>query len=202
METYETLFLMVALLAAIGLAWLGWLRTRSGTDYGEELADLHARNSDLDRQLAVEHVHASRVPDLEGQLAKLTERGESQQIEKAGLLSELATSVAIITGHHAEILDLRGRLKAADTAHNEATLRIEVVQGQKAELEANLARLDETLQQEHKQSEEKLGLLREARDDMTKEFKVLAAAVMQEHGETFSKQNKEQIDVVLDCVKS
>jgi DNA recombination protein RmuC len=32
---------------------------------------------------------------------------------------------------------------------------------------------------------------------MTKEFKILAASVMHEHGETFSKQNKEQIGVVL-----
>ncbi len=32
---------------------------------------------------------------------------------------------------------------------------------------------------------------------MTKEFKLLAGAVMAEHGEAFSKQNKEQIDVVL-----
>ncbi len=197
MENYVIPVLMGALLAAIALALLGWRRSRSNTAYDAELANLRNINVVLDRQLAVERVHANKVPDLEGQLSKLTERGESQQIEKARLQSELATSVATITGLQAEILDLRSRLKTADAARDEAALRIETVQGQKAELEANLARLSETLQQERKQSEEKLGLLREARDDMAKEFRVLAAAIMQEHGETFSKQNKEQIDVVL-----
>jgi len=32
---------------------------------------------------------------------------------------------------------------------------------------------------------------------MTSEFKILAAEVMQSHSETFSKQNKEQIEIVL-----
>jgi DNA recombination protein RmuC len=197
MENFVTPFLMVTLLAAIALAWLGWRRLRSGTHYEAVLSALRNSNVDLDRQLAVERVHANRVPDLEGQLAKLNERGESQQSEKAHLQSELAKSIATIAGLQAEILDVRGRLKVADSAREEAVLRIEGVQGQKAELEAKLARVGEALQQERKQSEEKLSLLRGARDDMTKEFKILAAAVMQEHGETFSKQNKEQIDVVL-----
>ena len=187
MENYVAPFLIVALLTAIGLAALGWRR----------LANLRTSNADLDRQLAVERVHSMRVLELEAQLTKLAERCESQQIEKAGLQSEVATSVATIGAFQAEILDLRSRLTAADAANDDAAQRIETVQGQKAELKASLARLNEALQQERKQSEEKLSLLREARDDMTKEFKVLAAAVMQEHGETFSKQNKEQIDVVL-----
>ena len=102
MENYVTPVLVVALLAVIWLALLGWRRPRSSTDYDAELANLRTRNADLDRQLAVERVHANRVPDLEGQLTKLTERGESQQIEKAGLQSELATSVATITGLQAE----------------------------------------------------------------------------------------------------
>jgi DNA recombination protein RmuC len=139
MENYVTPVLLAV--AMIGVALLAWRLHRSSTDYDAELANLRARNADLDRQLAVERVHSNRVPDLEGQLTK--------------------------------------------------------VQGQKAELETSLARLSEALDQERKQSEEKLNLLREARDDMTKEFKVLAAAVMQENGQIFSKQNKEQIDVVL-----
>lgn len=116
---------------------------------------------------------------------------------KATLQSEVATRVATIVGLQSEIIDLRSRLEAAAAANDEAALRIETVHAQKGELEANLAALNETLQQERKQSEEKLCLLREARDDMTKEFKLLATAVMQQHGETFSKQNKEQIAVVL-----
>lgn len=187
MENYVAPFLIVALLTAIGLAALGWRR----------LANLRTSNADLDRQLAVERVHSMRVLELEAQLTKLAERCESQQIEKAGLQSEVATSVATIGAFQAEILDLRSRLTAADAANDDAAQRIETVQGQKAELKASLARLNEALQQERKQSEEKLSLLREARDDMTKEFKVLAAAVMQEHGETFSKRIRNRSTLCL-----
>jgi DNA recombination protein RmuC len=92
---------------------------------------------------------------------------------------------------------LRTRLQDADITRGAATLRVENVLKEKAEVEANAARLEEALQHERAQSEEKLSLLREARGEMTREFKLLAAGVMQEHGETFSKQNKEQIDGIL-----
>jgi DNA recombination protein RmuC len=97
--------------------------------------------------------------------------------------ADLDRQLAVEQVHSNRVPDLEGQLTK--------------VQGQKAELETNLARLSVALEQERKQSVEKLSLLREARDDMTKEFKVLATAVMQENGEIFSKQNKEQIDVVL-----
>jgi DNA recombination protein RmuC len=66
-----------------------------------------------------------------------------------------------------------------------------------ADLQAQIAKIRETLAQEMKNSEEKLALLQGAKERMTQEFKVLAEEVMKGHGETFSKQNKEQIDIVL-----
>ncbi len=51
------------------------------------------------------------------------------------------------------------------------------------------------------QAAEKLLLLQDARDRMTKEFKLLADDVMSRHGEAFSKQNKEQIDATLTPLK-
>lgn len=59
------------------------------------------------------------------------------------------------------------------------------------------ARLEETLNQERRQSESKLALLTEAREKMTSEFKVLAEEIMARHGASFSRQNKEQIDGML-----
>lgn len=197
MESDMTLVLTVTLIVVTALAVWGWLRPRSNADHDAELATLRTKNADLDRQLAVEQVHSIRVPDLEAQLNRLGERSESQQLERAALQSELATSSATIAALRTEAVDLRTRLEAAVAANGDAARRIETAQGQKAEVEANLASLSEALQQERRQSEEKLNLLRQARDDMTKEFKVLAAAVMREHGETFSKQNREQIDIIL-----
>jgi predicted nucleic acid-binding Zn-ribbon protein len=131
METYLYLapVLIVGLLAAIGLAWLWWRR-----HYEAELAALRGRTLDLDRQLAIKQVHASRVPDLEVEVAKLAERYESQNKEKADVQSELAGSIATIESRQAEILDLRDRLKIVGSAHDAATRRIETPKGRRPSL--------------------------------------------------------------------
>lgn len=66
-----------------------------------------------------------------------------------------------------------------------------------SQLRATLAVKEEALIQEQKQSSEKLRLLLDAKEALTKEFQVLANDVMARHSESFSKQNKEQIDVIL-----
>jgi len=59
------------------------------------------------------------------------------------------------------------------------------------------ARLQETLAQERRQTDAKLALLTEARARMGNEFKALAEEIMARHGDSFSRQNKEQIDGIL-----
>lgn len=66
-----------------------------------------------------------------------------------------------------------------------------------SDLRERLAQLQETLDQERRQSVEKLALLAGAKEQMTQEFRLLADEVMKLHAENFSKQNKEQIDAVL-----
>jgi DNA recombination protein RmuC len=198
MEIYVLPFLIGSLiLVLIVLASVWQSRSRLRTEYAAELTASRTGNVQLEKDLAVERVHASRVPDLEVRLAKLAEQADGQKNENALLQGELAKSLATYQACQAEVLDLRTRLQDADIARGDASLRIENILKQKAEVEANLARLEEALQQERRQSDEKLGLLREARGEMTKEFKLLASGVMQEHGETFSKQNKEQMHAVL-----
>jgi DNA recombination protein RmuC len=68
---------------------------------------------------------------------------------------------------------------------------------QVADLGVENARLRERLEQQTKQSEEKLALVQQARGEMTTAFKALADEVMKSHGETFTKQNREQIDGLL-----
>lgn len=63
------------------------------------------------------------------------------------------------------------------------------------------AALEATLEQEHKQATEKLALLVDAKNSMTQEFKILADNAMKTQGETFSKQNKEQIDALLNPLR-
>lgn len=110
------------------------------------------------------------------------ERGrlDSSLAEKAVLLTEKAERAGILQKQMQE-------LSAA----------LEVVRVERGELERRLSTLQETLDQERRQAGEKLQLLVEAREGMTKEFRILANEVMAQHGESFGKQNKEQIDAIL-----
>lgn len=78
-----------------------------------------------------------------------------------------------------------------------ATAEIATLQTLITKVRTENATLQETLGQERKQADEKIELLRTAREQMSREFKVLADEVMQRHGDNFSKANKEQIDGIL-----
>lgn len=82
-----------------------------------------------------------------------------------------------------------------------ATAALETSCEEAQRLHRQLATLNETLQQERKQSEDKLTLLTEAKAQMTQEFKQLAGDVMKIQGETFSRQNQEQIDGLLNPLR-
>lgn len=62
-----------------------------------------------------------------------------------------------------------------------------------AQLAATTARLAE----QQRQSEANLTRFLEARQQMTDEFKAIAGDVLKSHGETFSRQNREQVDTLL-----
>lgn len=67
---------------------------------------------------------------------------------------------------------------------------IDELRDERAINEGNLATLRETLRQVEKQAGE-------ARNQLTQQFKLLGDEIMKQHGESFAKQNKEQIDGIL-----
>jgi DNA recombination protein RmuC len=77
------------------------------------------------------------------------------------------------------------------------TEELDALRETKAEADRQLASANEALAQERKQAEQNLALLKEAREDMTREFKVLAEEIMSRHSESFSKHNREQVEGLL-----
>jgi DNA recombination protein RmuC len=86
-------------------------------------------------------------------------------------------------------------VRAARVPALEASLA--AASGRAEELREQLARARTELEQERRQADEKLGLLRAARAEMSNEFRALAEDVMSRHGESFSRVNKEQMDAIL-----
>lgn len=66
-----------------------------------------------------------------------------------------------------------------------------------SELMAELAAMRTRLDEQARQNEANLKRFLEARQQMTDEFKAIAGDVLKTHGETFSKQNREQVDTLL-----
>ncbi|MGN6103443.1 MAG: DNA recombination protein RmuC [Devosia sp.] len=65
------------------------------------------------------------------------------------------------------------------------------------ELQARSAALEAQMTEQARQQEENLSRFMAARQQMTDEFKALAGEVLRTHGEAFSKQNREQVDLLL-----
>ncbi len=257
-----------------------------------EVASLREGKSDAERRLAAEERTASRVPDLEQELArraaqidalkdakaasdlalataneglaqikrsldeshqrvadigaevKVTEALlESARSDKAKADESLAAKAAALEAADLQIADLKGRMEKLESARADLSAKLEAAQKDKADLEATLATVsavrdeksaavdaaraelaaeklaheavrkasqeqgarlaaaEERLEQELKQAAEKLALLTAARESMANEFKVLAEGVMMRHGEVFTKQNKEQVEGILNPLR-
>lgn len=65
------------------------------------------------------------------------------------------------------------------------------------DLEARAASLQTKLDEQTRHADENLQRFLNARQQMTDEFKTIANDILKSHGETFSKQNQEQVDVLL-----
>lgn len=145
-------------LAALLLGWLlGSARANRRADAGQaalrEQADRWRNDLDLaSNEHAKAQERASRVPQLESDLAALRAAGEAA----------------------------RGR--------SEAELR---------ELHARVAELTKQIEGEQKAAAEKLALLQGAREDLTAQFRNLAAEILEDKSKRFTEQNKAGLDALL-----
>ncbi len=155
-----------------------------------ELARLRDGKAEAERRLAIEEQKASRLTELTQELAEKSRLADLLKDQKAAAEAELAAAREALANARKEAESLADRLAQASTG-------LEAERRAGAELKAERARLQETLEQERRKADEKLALLTDAKERMTQEFKLLADEVMKRHGESFAKQNKDQMDLVL-----
>jgi len=90
----------------------------------------------------------------------------------------------------AQLLGLRQELV-------EERARLQTLQQQFGALHARYAAATAAAAEESRQNSQRLDELKAARQQMSDEFKALAGEVLKTHGETFAKQNREQVDTLL-----
>lgn len=110
-----------------------------------------------------------RPADLSGTVAMLEERVSSRQSELDVKTSRLATLEAEIT----------------------------LLQENVSRYREQIAQLQTTLEQERRQGSEKLALLTDSREQMTLQFKALAADILEDKSRRFAASNKESIGEIL-----
>jgi len=89
-----------------------------------------------------------------------------------------------------QIADLRQQLAAQLDANGD-------MQETNASLRAHSAAIEAQMNEQARQESQNLERFMAARQQMSDEFKALAGDVLKSHGETFSKQNREQVDLLL-----
>ncbi len=112
-------------------------------------------------------------------MAVVSTRGDRRRVEEAGRagLDSLRNSFSEqVEYRDTRIADLETRLDAALTTN--------------ADLKARAAGLAAKMEEQHRQADE-------ARRQMLDQFRLIANEVLKSHGETFSRQNKEQVDTLL-----
>lgn len=152
-----------------------------------ELTLLREAKVSLEQRLAVAEYQATKVPGLEEECRTLA-------TAKAEVDRRHAEEAALAARGERELLDVKAAMKASQEG-------AELERRRTADLRAQLAALNETLAQERQQAAKDLKLLQDTRDAMTREFKLLAAEVMKEHGEAFAKKNIEQLDGTLNPLR-
>ncbi len=113
-------------------------------------------------------------------------RGNSRRVEEA---ARLATD-GLRTNFVQQVAERDTRIQALDLRLNEQV-------NANANLKAEAAALRAQMVEKTKHAEESLQRFQNAREQMTSEFKAIAGDVLKSHGETFSKQNREQVDTLL-----
>lgn len=89
------------------------------------------------------------------------------------------------------------QLAGRDTRIRELEGQLDRERGRGGDLQAELAAMRTRLDEQARQNEANLKRFTDARQQMTDEFKAIAGDVLRSHSETFSKQNREQVDVLL-----
>jgi DNA recombination protein RmuC len=99
-----------------------------------------------------------------------------------------------VSGRDARIRDLEAQV---ERERQRATDLLDTEREKSAGLQAELAAMRTRLDEQARQNEANLKRFLEARQQMTDEFKAIAGEVLQTHSETFTRQNREQVDTLL-----
>jgi DNA recombination protein RmuC len=186
--------------AILGLALgalISWLlaRARQREAMGAAATAASQASTELQIELSTVRERASRVPDLERELAASAQALNIANVRKAALESEVQRLPELERSHASTLDDLRVELQDAKS-------RLERKIDEAASQAIDLAEIRNTLNNERSTSQEKLTLLLEAKQVLLDQFKSLASDILEEKSKRFTEQNQTNLGALLDPLKS
>lgn len=151
-----------------------------------ELAQLKSENEQLGKSLREQEINNARLAqELKG-LSEIGQQMKGLQVELADL-SEKNTAFQRQLAETTEQARSRGEQLADRQA----------VYQQNALLQAELAEKVTLLQQHKERSEEQLALLKEAREQLTHQMKIVSNEILEEKSQKFTETNRANMDAIL-----
>ena len=140
---------------------------------------------------------AEQVVYLPESLEKITKL-EAEQAQLKQILADLREKIGAsetTINHQAELIQ-----SLAQEKDNLAVSKTELTQHQQ-QLTARVAELSTQLESERAQSGEKIGLLNEAKAELSNQFKAVANDILEEKSKRFTEQNQTNIEQILNPLK-
>lgn len=175
--------LAVALLATgFAVAWF-WQAARQGARHRQALDTLLATQRDVETELRLQR---DKGAELGEQQRLLQARHEALQLELQSTCQQ--RDVAVTRAEELPLLrqQLQGREERIENLISEARHN-----------QAELAAVRTELEQSRQAAAEKLQLLQEAREQLTREFEALAQRIFEEKSQRLTQQNQSQLETTL-----
>lgn len=167
-----------------------------------ELSATREKSEALQRQLQAEgertatlQEQAGRLPQLEAELKAAAEREIALTGQIAELRERIGAAQSNVEASQEVVKSLTDERSALMAERSRAQADQKLLAAQVAEL---TARLEET----QKQSEEKLALLNDAREQLSDRFKTLANEILEEKSKRFTEQNQSTLGQLLEPLKT
>jgi len=193
---------VIAVLVGLGLGgFAAWTvlkgRIAAALDQGRAEVSIElARASERVRSLEEDRRQGQdQAQQLQLQIAQLQEQLKADRQEVLRLSTAEAEKAQSLRSASARVteLELAGQ--------SEKSLR-EQAEAQVSRLKAELADLGARFEAEKNQSEEKLALLKNAKEDLSNQFKSLANDILEEKSKRFAEQNQASLGTLLEPLKT
>ncbi len=152
-------------------------------------AAAQAREARAQTQGALETL-AAQTAGREARLLAAEQDRDKAIAERELAGAELARTQALLESLTTETMDRAARLRTTEEARDKATAERDTVA-------TELTRFQEMLKQELERGRERVAELQRMREETKAQFQQLAATILTQQSETFTKQNKEQVETLL-----